>query len=500
MTIRIKKLPLALAVGLLTLGTLSCSDKRLNPLPETQFSDKVVFDTPVRIAQGVNNLYAYTKAGGFLGGRVQVFGDIRANDFINRTSNAVTGLTVWNNTLTESSQNDVINTWGFGYAAINQINVFLAGLDANASKFVPPTFPATYAATVLTHKAEARLLRALCYYHLLQFYARPYADGNGSKPGLPLRLQAETNRDNNALARSTVDQVYQQILLDLNFAEQNLPLTYTGSTATTLNVTRAHRNTAIALKSRVYLTMGRYADVITEANKIVPATAPFVAPTGVVHALLPSVANVFALPQETVEHILAFPFTAQDPPGVQNQLAFYYLPASLGGNGEYRLNTEPGSLVADTRWAATDARRTSFVATVGTESYWRKYSTGTPFTDKAPVMRYAEVLLNLAEARARTTNSVDPQALALLNAVRGRSNGGTYTAASFASVGAFTDAILLERRIEFLGEGLRNTDLLRLLQPIPAKSSVGATEPSSGLYIWPIPNTELAANGLMTRN
>jgi hypothetical protein len=497
MTIRFNKLPLALAAGLLTLGTLSCSDKRLNPLPQTQFSDQVVFDTPVRIAQQANALYAYTKAGGFLGGRVQVFGDIRANDFINRTSNAVTGLTVWNNTLTEQSQNDVINTWGFGYAAINQINVFLAGLDANASKFVAPVFPANYGATALNYQAEARLLRALCYYHLLQFYARPYADGNGGKPGLPLRLKAETNRENNALARSTVDQVYQQILADLNFAEQNLPLTYS---STTLNVTRAHRNTAIALKSRVYLTMGRWADVITEANKLVPAAAPFVASSGVPHALLPSVANVFALPQETTEHILAFPFTAQDPPGTQNQLAFYYLPSSLGGNGEYRLNTEPGSLVADTRWAATDARRTSFVATVGTESYWRKFSTGTPYTDKAPVMRYAEVLLNLAEARVRSTNSVDPQALALLNAVRGRSGGGTYTAASFASVGALTDAILLERRIEFLGEGLRNTDLLRLLQPIPAKSSVGATDPNSGLYIWPIPNTELAANGLMTRN
>ena len=107
---------------------------------------------------------------------------------------------------------------------------------------------------------------------------------------------------------------------------------------------------------------------------------------------------------------------------------------------------------------------------------------------------------NLAEARVRSTNTVDPQALALLNAVRGRSNGGIYTAASFASSGAMADAILLERRIEFLGEGLRNTDLLRLLQPIPGKSSVSAVTPDAALYIWPIPNTELANNSLMVRN
>lgn len=33
------------------------------------------------------------------------------------------------------------------------------------------------------------------------------------------------------------------------------------------------------------------------------------------------------------------------------------------------------------------------------------------------------------------------------------------------------DAILLERLIEFLGEGLRNNDLMRLLQTIPAKGA-----------------------------
>jgi len=501
MTIRLKPLTLALTTGVLALSTLSCSDKRLNPVPITQFSDQVVFDTPTRIAQQVNNLYGYTKTGGFLGGRVQVFGDIRANDFLNRTNNGVTGLLVWNNTLTEQSQNDVINTWGFGYAAINQINVFLAGLDANASKFVAPVFPANYAATATTFQAEARLLRALCYYHLLQFYARPYADGNGSKPGLPLRLKAETNRDNNALARSTVDEVYQQILRDLQFAQDNLPQNYSSST---LNVTRAHRNTATALETRVLLNMGRWADVITEANKLVPATAPYVAPTGVAHTLSSSVVTLFAPPQETTENIMAFPFTAQDAPGTQNQLAFYYLPSlpapQPSGNGEYSLNTGAGSLLADPRFTATDARRTNFVFVSAGETFWRKYPTGTPYTDKAPVIRYAEVLLNLAEARVRSINTVDPRAVDLLNAVRGRSNGGLYTVASFANSAALAEAILFERRVEFLGEGLRNTDLLRLLQPIPGKASVGAIDPISGLYIWPIPNTELAANNLMTRN
>jgi len=139
------------------------------------------------------------------------------------------------------------------------------------------------------------------------------------------------------------------------------------------------------------------------------------------------------------------------------------------------------------------------VAAVGTEFFLKKYPTGTPYTDKAPVIRYAEVLLNLAEARVRSTSTVDPQALLLLNAVRGRSYAaGVYT--GFTSASAMTDVLLLERRIEFLGEGIRNIDLMRLNVTIPGKGSVPAIESTNVQYVWPIPATELATNKLMTRN
>jgi hypothetical protein len=499
---------LGICVAFLGLGTMSCDKDLLSPQPKASINSADAFNTPSRVLLQVNNMYDYVKSGNFLGGRYQVYGDIRANDFINRTSNGVTGVAVWQHTLTESSQNDVINLWGAGYAAINQINVFLAGMEANSSKFTATPFPADYATTATQFKAEGRFLRALTYYSLLQFYARPYTDGNGSKPGLPLRLQAETNLENNDLARSTVAQVYDQILADLKFAEESLPLSYTSAS---LNVTRAHRNTAIALKTRVYLSMARYADVITEANKIVSTAGPFKATTGVAHELNPSIVSVFTSPQETSESILAFPFTSQDQPGTQNQLAYYYLPSSQGGNGEYNLNTAAGSTLADPRFLATDARRTNFVTVVSNVSYLRKYTAGStassPYTDKAPVMRYSEVLLNLSEALARTNGATDARALALLNAVRTRSNPSTattnpaaYTADSFTSTFSIIDAILLERRIEFLGEGLRNNDIMRLMLPIPAKGTVSAVQPSATLYIWPIPATELAANRAMTRN
>jgi hypothetical protein len=296
--------------------------------------------------------------------------------------------------------------------------------------------------------------------------------------------------------------VYNQIILDLNFAEQNLPTTQGSSY---FNVTRAHRNTAIALKSRVYLTMGRYADVITEANKIVPTTAPYTAASGVANGLNSSISAVFAAPQETTESILSFPFTAQDPPGTQNQLAYYFLPAPLG-NGEYSLNTGTGSIYANAGWTSGDLRRTNFVlpvttgtgTNVRTDYFLSKYPNGTPYTDKAPVIRYSEVMLSLAEALVRTNGAADTRALALLNAVRTRSSGTAYT--GFNSASDFIDAILLERRIEFLGEGIRNIDIMRLNTTIPGKGSISEVTNSNPLYVWPIPSSELSTNTLMTRN
>lgn len=489
-----KRTTLALALC----GTMvSCNSDLLNPVPETLFSDQVVFNTPARVLLQVNGLYSSMKNGSFLGGRYQVYGDIRADDFLNRTNNGVTGLGVWNHTLTETSQNDVINLWNNAYASINQINVFLQGLEANTASYVAPTFPADFTTTAAQYQGEARFLRALAYYSLLQYYARPYADGNGSKPGLPLRLLGEKGSDNNHLARSTVAEVYAQILEDLNYAESNLPLTYAASD---LRVTRAHKNAAIALKSRVYLSMGNYASVVTEASKIAGQTvAPFSATSGIAHALTPSVKDVFSVPQETSENIFSFAFSAQNAPGTQNPVAFYYMPNSRGGGGEYGLNK--AGIIADTQAFGEDDDRRDFIITDATDTYWAKYSSGAPFLDKAPVIRYAEVLLNLAEAKVRTTNSVNADAIALLNAVRGRSNPtGIYEAADFANAQALVDAILVERRIEFLGEGLRNNDLMRLLHAIPAKGAVANVAPSSINYIWPIPNSELQVNNLMTRN
>lgn len=478
-----KKISLLLTFTIPLFMMVSC-EKDLDTEPTTSIQEDKVFDTPERILGQVNGLYDAAKSGQFLGGRYLIYNDIRAEEFINMRGNSVTGLLTWNFGLSSTAP-EVENLWTTAYSTINKINLFLKGLDENVSKVDPALYP--------QYKAEAKFLRALCYYDLVVLYARPYTLNDGSSPGLPLRLNAETTSANNDLARSSVKDVYNLILSDLNEAEVNLPSKYTGTLLTTpiLNVSRARSSAAVALKTRVYLSMGKYSEVVAEAKKIV--TTDNVNPNAMPHKLEANVATPFTT-YTTSESVFSMPMTDGDGPGTQNQLGYYYnklLPSA----GEYSLNAN--GIVANTEWSATDARRTNFILT-GTTMYLKKYNNST-FTDYVPVIRYAETILNYAEAAARVGDLA--AATDLLKMIRNRSDASyVFPSAAIDTQDELIKTILTERRIELLGEGFRSIDLLRLNQPIPAKGSVNAVQPSQTEYIWPIPNSEMLANKLMTQN
>ena len=468
----------------LLLSVISCSKSRLNPTSTTAVPYEAKFATADRIANLVNGLYSALKSGNLLGGRYQIYNDVRGENFLNRTNNGVTALLIWNFSVTGSDA-EINNTWNAAYSAINNANIFLDGMQKEGNAVVGDDLAKQY-------NGEAKFVRALAYYSLLQLYAQPYTKDNGASPGLPLRLTPIISSGFNDLARSSVSDVNKQIISDLNDAETSLPAKYSDAET---NTTHAHMNTAIALKTRVYLSMGDWDHVITEGNKIVPAAAPFKATTGVPFALQADVTTVFAN-YSTTESILSMPFTgANEAPGTQNQLAYYYLPAALGGNGEFYLNLK--GVVIDPSWKQTDARRAFITDSVSGRLYLQKYPGGSPYIDWVPVMRYPEVLLSLAEARVKSTNTVDVQAIALLNAVRERSDPTTtFTAGDFAAPSDLADAIVRERSIEFLGEGIRGLDITRLGLSFPAKGSVKAVPPSDPAYIFPAPTAETQYNHL----
>ncbi|NII28119.1 RagB/SusD family nutrient uptake outer membrane protein [Pseudoflavitalea sp. X16] len=473
---------------LLMAGLVSCKKEEdlLNPAPQTSIIDASAFDTPERVLGLVNGMYASIKDPQFHGGKYVMYGDFRGEEFLNRTANIFTGYDTWGHTL-NSSSNEVQNLWTAAYTAINSANVFLKGLNDNISK-VDATLAKQYT-------AEAKFVRAFSYFCLVTLYAKPFVADNGASKALPLRLQAETSTANNDLARSTVAEVYTQILKDLNEAETGLPLMYATDL---LNTTRAHRNTAIALKTRVYLNMGQYDKVIEEGSKIVSVAAPFKAGSGVQHQLQSDIAVVFSSNYTTTESVFSMPMTDLNSSTGQNALG-YIFNAAPTGNSEYSVN--PSGIMGNAEWKATDKRK-SFLGASGTATFLKKYNKPSPYTDYVPVIRYSEVLLNYAEAAAKTNDL--PMAVALLSAVRNRSDPSyVFTPDKTGTSEALVSTIWIERRIEFLGEGFRSNDLLRNLLTIPAKGSSSLTSPavspSQEAYIFPLPNSEILTNKLLLK-
>ncbi len=477
-------------VGGITMVLFSCQKTTLNPTSTTSLSDVTAFQTLDRIDNQVKGIYSAIKSGQMYGGRYFLYHDARGENLVSDDGNRVTVRAPWEFSI-NSGDDECRNLWSAAYTAINRANLFLDGMEATGN--------AVAGDKAKNFQGEARFLRAFSYYSLLQLYARPYWDGAGNKRGLPLRLKGIKGPGSNDLAPVTVAEVYKQILEDLDFAEANMNVTVTDAVNRTV---RAHRNTAIALKTRVYLTMRDYPKVITEANKIVSDAAPFKANSGVAHALQANITTIFATNTTSTESIFAMPFTLNDAPGTQNQLGHYYRPASSGGAAIFYLNRS--AIVGDAGWKNSDDRR-KLMDTASGKTYLKKFNGGSPWLDWIPVIRYSEVMLSLAEALARgNAGGVDARAVALLNAVRNRSDAATtFTAADFANSTALVDAILKERNIEFLGEGIRGLDITRLGLDFPGKTAangyvVTPVAPSNQAYIWPISSDETRLNSLIT--
>ena len=222
----------------LALSISACDEETLlNPVPDTSLQAALAFDTPSRILGQINGIYTSLKNGSFIGGRDLMLRDIKGEEFLNLTQNLFTGFETWSQNL-NSGSNDALSTWQNAYITINAANLFLDGIALHPG-VVSDLLAAQYI-------AEAKFCRALSYHKLITMYAQPYVKDGGASPGIPLRLAGESDTKNNSMARSTVAQVYTQIIKDLDDAEAGLPLTY--STAL-LNTSRAHKNSEQISKS-----------------------------------------------------------------------------------------------------------------------------------------------------------------------------------------------------------------------------------------------------------
>ena len=498
-----------ISLSFLSLVMVSCSEEEILDLsPVNNISINDAFSTPSLIEASINGMYNAAAVGQYNstttnGGRGYIWGaafvqqnDCRGEDVVNEQ--AFYQLT-YTNTYDPGTANNSYY-WIDGYRLINRCNLVIEGVTAAVQKGIITS------AIGNNYIGQAKFLRAITHFELLIHFARPYQFTTGaSHPGIPYRevgIDTQVDIDSeSSKGRNTVAECYTKVLADLTDAENLITNTTTKSKAT--------KNAAIAFKTRVYLHKRDWSNVITEGNKL----------SSLALTANPGDPFITANNLNNVESIFSIGQAATMNPGVNGALASQY---------KRRLLVSISPIIwNDPEWLADDKRRTEgdLVFTADGRKYTNKYKDDVNYTDAAPVIRYAEVLLNMAEAHARKATPDLSTALTLLNRVRNRALANpttqAYTLSNLSTQSAMVGAILKERRIEFLMEGRRWADIHRLqgddLHPIdgiPAKIangsvaanlfSVGAgytgpygvpAVPASDFkFLWPIPVLETSVN------
>lgn len=475
-----------LAICLLVLaGTSGCKKSFFDLQPYDALPVNSAIQTDADLNVAANGLYASLRDVDLYGRTLPVKGDLAADNVYLRTGNSGRYGTFrdFNQTAANSEANDV---WNAAYGVIK-----------NANQVIHATVPGSAAVDEL--KGEAYAVRALLYFELVRNFAHPYTVAPND-PGVPL----VTAFNPEALpARSTVKEVYGQIISDLQKAFSLIhlnpgeSLTLTATEATRLMTSEYFsKYAARGLLAKVYLTMGDWENARAAAQDVVDNSG----------FSLVSAANYvgyWANPSprtDRVETLFEVSSDAASNLSSDQLSAFYEQPPT--GYGDLWVTNELYN-----QYSANDVRRQVILTgRFSGETIYvnNKYSNTANPSDKddIKVLRYADVLLILAEASAHLNN--EGNARLYLNWV---AQNRDPSFSGYRSTGAqlLTD-IISERRKELAFEGDRYWDLLRLNLPITNHLKtqspylpfpIAVDNPKR---IFPIPQAEIDVNPHVVQN
>jgi len=389
------------------------------------------------------------------------------------------------------------------YRGISTCNIFLANIDKTPIS----------EATLKQYKGEVYFLRAFFYYRLTEFYG-----------GVPL-YTAPVSLEEAKVEQSTKEQVFAQILSDLDVAIANLPNdAYSG---------HAVKASALALKSRVLLHQESWSEAAAAAKEVI-MDGKF--------SLYDDFKNLFLHYGQDGNPEILFSTKFLNPDNSSDQdiqiqwwgilnprqeLVDAYecidgLPISsspLYDPNDWKANRDPRMLL--TLKAFEDPAILASGEVVEYE-YNNPSSTGyepAKFVDveELPVdystrsehdwvlLRYAEVLLNYAEAQNEAVGP-DPSVYEAVNEVRARPGIDMPPLPSGLSQDEMRTRIRNERRVELALEGLRYGDIKRwktaetyiptLMRPNGAYRQFDPTKH----YRFPFPQSEIDINNNLKQN
>ena len=439
-----------MAVSALLTG---CKSGFLDLTPQSQPNADNFYRTANDFGNAVNGAYDALQSANQYGGDFNTLLEARSDNVLDNDPSSNAGLRYNIDRFIEPTTNTVLrDTWGSLYTGINRTNLILDKIDA-----IP--FDATLKAR---YTGEAQFIRALSYFNLVRLWGK-----------VPLVLKAGSTADARAYIRNEVTDIYAAIEKDLTAAATNLPASYSGS-----DVGRATSGAAKALLGKVLITEQKYTQAVQVLREVANSNT---------YRLLPAIGDVFTVANKNNAEIVFAVKFRKGVGGVSEGHGLWF-GTNIGDNIEKSLRSA----------YAADDKRLPLIAQIAVPSnvnvvprkYYDEVSATNDVGNDYPVLRYADVILLLAEALNEVGYQANGEALQLLNQIRTRAGVAVYTAAQLSSQAAFRDAVLAERRLEFPLEGQRWFDLIRTGKAIDAIKVTGITVPANRL-IYPIPQSEI---------
>lgn len=371
----------------------------------------------------------------------------------------------------------VLEVWRMHYKVINFANI--------AIERVPLINMNTTLRTRLVN--EAKFIRGLLYFNLVRMFG-----------SVPLVLTEDGPMQP---PRASVDDIYAQIVTDLTDAEALPPNYLVGN-----GKGRATSGAAKAALAKVYLTMGDHPKAASKAWEVIETNqyglfddfedvwkyenrngketvfaVSFGDGGGTISFWEVAAFNVHLLPTELMNNI----------PEISNTQGWYHTTQAL--YDAYDPSDERRDVTLMTEFTKPDNSVVT-LDKIYVQKYWDKEAnpTTSPSESDYPVIRYSDVLLTYAEARANIDADLT-EANLYLNKTRNRANLGDINPTTKP---AFFEALLDERQREFAVEGHRWFDLVRLgklAEKVQEAKNI-TIGPDRNLFAIPLRETDLNPN------
>ncbi|WP_455637043.1 RagB/SusD family nutrient uptake outer membrane protein [Parabacteroides sp.] len=524
-----------LIVGLMCMGVLgvstSCNDF-LEESPKSEVSTEQNFSQASHAKNAVNGLYRKGAPEFFGNSGVYMPNTSTHGGFLSGLfDNEYKGQEVicdYSQKLSITSKNiagALDGVWDGCYAAISRANTAIQGVPNT------PNLSDTERSVLL---GEAKFFRAFNYFYLVKSFG-----------DVPLILEPYTSLENLYVSRTSVSEVYNQIVKDLEEAIAVLP-----AVAFCDNAHRVSKYTAETVLADVYLQMSGYP--VLANNYAAAATAARDIIRSGKHALIPngdtaenSAYNVIRTTDDSPEYMYSYEFEVSISKSSRVQTAMPNVCSTWGvfkyniTNSAYRPVKQYMNVYDPTKDLRAQERQFFFTKYTYEKDgekitkdfpeaaspgawFWMDedamVNTGNSGKDNV-IYRYAEVLLIAAEAIAQS-EGVTAEAVGYLTDVRARAYTTTsrediVKSLSGLSKDAFIQQVWIERMRELVYEYRIWSDIQRTrMYPITSDSKpgevtfvnvIGATNPWGQKFqekhlLWPISDNEMQRNPSLVQN